>query len=61
VRIHPDVALCLLEKESEFIKIMKRECRIDLDFRDDPLINASEYRLLAAPSDQDVTSRYAVA
>jgi ribonuclease G len=61
VRIHPDVALRLLEHEPEFIKIMKRECRIDLDFRDDPLINASEYRLLAAPSDQDVTSRYAVA
>ncbi len=61
VRIHPDVALYLLEKEPEFLKIMKRECRIDLDFRDDPLINASEYRLLAAPSDQDVTSRYAVA
>ena len=61
VRIHPDVALHLLEKEPEFIKIMKRECRIELDFRDDPLINASEYRLLAAPSDQDVTSRYAVA
>ncbi len=61
VRIHPDVALHLLEKEPEFIKIMKRECRIELDFRDDPLINASEYRLLAAPSDQDVTNRYAVA
>jgi ribonuclease G len=61
VRIHPDVALYLLEKEPAFIKIMKRECRIDLDFRDDPLMNASEYRLLAAPSDQDVTSRYAVA
>ena len=61
VRIHPDVALYLLEKEPSFIKIMKRECRIDLDFRDDPLIKADEYRLLAAPSDQDVTSRYAVA
>jgi ribonuclease G len=61
VRIHPDVALYLLEKEPEFIKIMKRECKIDLDFRDDPLIKADEYRLLAAPSDQDVTSRYAVA
>ena len=61
VRIHPDVALYLLEKEPAFIKIMKRECKIDLDFRDDPLIKADEYRLLAAPSDQDVTSRYAVA
>lgn len=61
VRIHPDVALYLLEKEPEFIKVVKRECRIDLDVRDDPLMKADEYRLLAAPSDQDVTSRYAVA
>jgi len=61
IRVHPEVALYLLEDERGFLNRMKEEAGIRLDVRDDPLMPMGEYRLLAAPSDQDVTSRYAVA
>ena len=61
VRTHPEVALYLLEEEPEFLRKMEEEANIQLDIRDDPLMSMGEFRLLAAPSDQDVTSRYAVA
>lgn len=61
LRIHPEVALWLLEEEPEFLRHISRETGIDLDVRDDPLMGHDEYRLLAAPADTDVTARYAVA
>jgi len=61
VRVHPEVALYLLEQEPEFLKSLKEESGIDLDIRDDPLMRLDEYRLLAAPAATDVTSKYAVA
>jgi hypothetical protein len=61
MRVHPEVALYLLEQEPEFLRTTSAECGVDLDVRDDPLLEHDEYRLLAAPADTDVTSRYAVA
>jgi ribonuclease G len=61
VRVHPDVALYVLEEEPEFLRQINRECGIELDIRDDPLMGHDEYRLLAAPADTDVTNKYAAA
>jgi len=61
VRVHPEVALYLLEQEPAFLHQLREEAGIALDIRDDPLMQVDEFRLLAAPSDQDVTGRYAVA
>ena len=61
VRVHPEVALYLLEKEPEFLKSLRKEAGVDLDVRDDPLMGLDEYRLLAAPAATDVTGKYAVA
>ncbi|MFO7587999.1 MAG: Rne/Rng family ribonuclease [Gemmatimonadota bacterium] len=61
LRVHPEVALWLLEEEPEFLRQVSRETGIDLDVRDDPLMGHDEYRLLAAPADTDVTARYGVA
>ena len=61
IRVHPEVALWLLEQEPEFLRHVSRELGIGLDVRDDPLMGHDEYRLLAAPADTDVTARYAVA
>ncbi len=61
IRAHPEVALYLLEEEPGFLRVMEEEADIRLDIRDDPLMAMGEFRLLAAPSDQDVTTRYAVA
>jgi len=58
MRVHPEVALYLLEQEPEFLRATSRECGMDLDVRDDPLLGHDEYRLLAAPADTDVTARY---
>ena len=61
MRVHPEVALYLLEQEPEFLRTTSHECGMDLDVRDDPLLGHDEYRLLAAPADTDVTSRYGIA
>ncbi|HKK08888.1 MAG TPA: ribonuclease E/G, partial [Gemmatimonadota bacterium] len=61
LRVHSEVALYLLEEEPDFLKRLREEAGIALDIRDDPLMHVDEFRILAAPSDQDVTSRYAVA
>jgi ribonuclease G len=61
IRVHPEVALWLLEEEPEFLRQVARELGIGLDVRDDPLMGHDEYRLLAAPADTDVTAKYAVA
>ncbi|HKK27923.1 MAG TPA: Rne/Rng family ribonuclease [Gemmatimonadota bacterium] len=61
VRVHSEVALYLLEEEPDFLRRLREEAGIALDIRDDPLMHVDEFRILAAPSDQDVTARYAVA
>jgi ribonuclease G len=61
VRVHPSVALYLLEEEPAFLRELGEKAGLDLDVRDDPIMGHDEYRLLAAPADTDVTSRYAVA
>ncbi|MFQ5746056.1 MAG: ribonuclease E/G [Gemmatimonadota bacterium] len=61
VRVHPEVALYLLEEEHEFLREVKRGSGIEVDVRDDPLMGHDEFRLLAAPADTDVTNKYAVA
>jgi len=61
IRVHPGVALYLLEQEPTFLSDLGETAGIKLDVRDDPIMGHDEYRLLAAPADTDVTSRYAVA
>lgn len=61
LRVHPSVALYLLEEEPAFLRELGEKAGLDLDVRDDPIMGHDEYRLLAAPADTDVTSRYAVA
>jgi len=60
VRVHPDVALYLLEEEPEFLREIKRKTRVELDIRDDPLMGHDEYRLLAGRAETDVTTRFDV-
>ncbi len=60
VVVHPTVALHLLEQEPEFLRERSEETGNQVDVRDDPLMGLDDYRLLAAPADSDVTSRYAV-
>ena len=59
IRVHPEVALYLLEEESELLRSLATETTIELYIRDDPLMGAQEFKLLAAPADTDVTNKYA--
>ena len=61
VRLHPEVALHLLEQEPGFLKALRKSTSMDLEIRDDPVIGVDEFRLVARPAGQDVTEKYWVA
>jgi ribonuclease G len=60
IRVHPQVALYILEEEPEFMRRLERNLKLDVDLRDDPLMKQDEFRLMAGPADTDVTTRYAL-
>jgi ribonuclease G len=59
VRVHPEVALYILEEEPGFLRRLERDNRVRVNLRDDPLMQQDEFRLITAGSRQDVTQRYA--
>ncbi len=61
IRLHPEVALHILEEEPNLLRRLESEYKVDIEVRDDPLMRADEFRILAGPADVDVTARYAVA
>jgi ribonuclease G len=60
IRVHPHVALFILEEEPGFLRHLEHHFKIDVDLRDDPLMRQDEFRLLAGPADADVTGKYAL-
>jgi ribonuclease G len=60
IRVHPEVALHILEQEPDFLRRLDRSLRLALDLRDDPLMRQDEFRLLAGPAEADVTGKYAL-
>lgn len=58
VRLHPEVALRVIEEEPGLLRRLRSRTRLDLNLRDDPLIGLDEFRLLSGPSETDVTSKY---
>ena len=61
VRVHPEVALYLLEQEPDFLRQVEEMSGIDLELRDDPMMRQDEFKFVAQPAGRDVTERYAVA
>jgi ribonuclease G len=61
VRLHPDVALFLLEQEPNFLKNLRKTLKLDLDIRDDPIMGLDEFRLVSKPAGRDVTEKFLVA
>jgi ribonuclease G len=59
VRVHPEVALRVMEEEPGLLKRLKEGTRLDLRLRDDPLMRLDEFRLLSGPAETDVTDKYA--
>ncbi len=60
IRMHPQVALYILEEEPDFLRRLEKALHLEVDLRDDPLMRQDEFRLLAGPSDADVTGKYAL-
>ncbi len=60
VRVHPEVALYILEQEPDFLRRMHRSLRMSMDLRDDPLMRQDEFRLLAGTAENDITEKYAL-
>ncbi|MBI1723353.1 MAG: Rne/Rng family ribonuclease [Gemmatimonadetes bacterium] len=61
VRLHPEVALYLLEEEPHFLKTLAKQTGIDLEVRDDPMMKLDELKLMSQPAGRDVTEAYLVA
>jgi ribonuclease G len=61
VRIHPEVAIYLREEEPRLVASLARSTGIEIEIRDDPTINADDFRLASRPSGRDLTELYAVA
>ena len=59
VRVHPEVALRVIEEEPGLLKRLRNGTRLDLQLRDDPLMRLDEFRLLSGPAETDVTEKYA--
>lgn len=60
VRLHPEVALYILESEPDFLRRLRRVTRSDLDLFDDPLLREDEFRLTSGAEERDVTDLYGV-
>jgi len=61
VRLHPEVALYLLEQEPRLMKALIKGTGLELELRDDPMMRLDEFRLMSRPAERDVTELYAVA
>jgi ribonuclease G len=59
VRVHPEVALRVIEEEPGLLKRLRSGTRLELRLRDDPLMRLDEFRLLSGPAETDVTDKYA--
>ena len=61
VRLHPEVALFLLQEEKDFVKKLEKGIPFRLEVRDDPLLRPDEFKLVVKSAGRDVTQQYAVA
>ena len=61
VRVHPDVAMYVLETEKDLLKKLEKAVGFGLELRDDPLLKPDEFKLVVKSAGRDVTQQYAVA
>jgi ribonuclease G len=61
VKLHPDVAMYLLEREHDLVRKLEKQAGFGLELRDDPLLKPDEFKLVVKGAERDVTGQYAVA
>ncbi len=50
VRLHPEVALYLLEDEPDFVEHVRERAHVGIGIRDDPTIAVDEFRIVSQPA-----------
>ena len=61
VKLHPDVAMYVLENEQDLMRRLEKSAGFTLELRDDPLLRPDEFKLVVKSAGRDVTQQYAVA
>jgi ribonuclease G len=61
VKLHPDVAMYVLEQEQDFVRKLEKGAGFSLELRDDPLLRPDEFKIVVKGAGRDVTQQYAVA
>jgi len=61
VKLHPEVAMYVLEEEKELVQKLQKAAPFSLELRDDPLLKPDEFKLVVKGAGRDVTQQYAVA
>jgi ribonuclease G len=61
VRVHPEVAMYVLENEKDLLKKLEKAVSFSVELRDDPLLKPDEFKLVVKSAGRDVTQQYAVA
>jgi ribonuclease G len=61
IKLHPDVAMYVLEQENDLIRKLEKLAGFSLELRDDPLLRPDEFKLVVKGAGRDVTQQYAVA
>ncbi|HET7631088.1 MAG TPA: Rne/Rng family ribonuclease [Gemmatimonadaceae bacterium] len=61
VKLHPDVAMHVLEEEKDLMRKVEKAVGFTLEIRDDPLLKPDEFKLVVKNAGRDVTQQYAVA
>jgi ribonuclease G len=61
IKLHPDVALYLLEEERDFVRTLEKSSELSIEVRDDPLLGPDEFKILVKGAGRDLTAQYAVA
>ncbi|MEP7381209.1 MAG: Rne/Rng family ribonuclease [Gemmatimonadota bacterium] len=61
VKIHPEVALYVLDQEKDYIRKLEKAAGFSLEVRDDPLLRPDEFKLVVKGAGRDVTQQYALA
>jgi ribonuclease G len=58
IRVHPEVALYVLEQEPAWIRGMEKTLAMKIALRDDPLAAQDEFKLISAVSHQDISGKF---
>ena len=61
IKLHPDVAMYVLEQERDLAQKLQKGANFSLEFRDDPLLKPDEFKLVVKSQGRDVTQQYAIA